>query len=180
MRTSTSDHQQALAVAAAGVFAQCERLLAEVSDHAYHSASATIRGGTMGKHLRHVLDHYSALFNGLEQGPVVYDRRERHVAMESDRAAAHSAIRLLRDRLPGVCARGLDTPVQVCVMVSGDGHEVELRSTLGRELAFATHHAVHHQAMMRAIAAEFGFEVHDQFGKAPSTIHHETGTTTRA
>jgi hypothetical protein len=50
---------------------------------------------------------------------------------------------------------------------------VELVSTLGRELAFATHHAVHHQAMMKAIAFEFGVEVEECFGKAPATVNAE-------
>jgi hypothetical protein len=58
-------------------------------------------------------------------------------------------------------------------MLSGDGHEAELESTLGRELVFATHHAIHHHAMMSAIASEFGIKVGPDFGKAPSTINHE-------
>lgn len=67
----------------------------------------------------------------------------------------------------------MHAPVRVRVMVSGDGAETELVSSLARELAFATHHAVHHQAMMRAIAGEFGVEASSDFGKAPSTINHE-------
>jgi uncharacterized damage-inducible protein DinB len=164
-----------LQAAALHVFSQCERLLGEVTDQAYRTPSATIRGGTIGKHLRHVLDHYSALFNGVESAPVVYDRRERNVAMEADRGAARAAIEALRRRLGLLREADLSTPVQVRVMVDAGGGEAELQSSLGRELAFATHHAVHHQAMMRAIAEEFGAALHADFGKAPSTINHEQG-----
>jgi uncharacterized damage-inducible protein DinB len=61
-------------------------------------------------------------------------------------------------------------------MVAGDGSCATLSTTIGRELAFATHHGVHHQAMMRAIAGEFGVDVSPTFGKAPSTINHELST----
>jgi len=63
--------------------------------------------------------------------------------------------------------------VRVRVMLCADGQHAELGSTLGRELAFAAHHAVHHHAMVAAIAAEFGLSAPDGFGRAPSTIHHE-------
>jgi hypothetical protein len=123
-----------------------------------------------------VLDHYSALLNGVEVAPVVYDRRERNVAMESDRAAAAAAISSLRERLRAVSGRPRDAMVRLRVMVTHDGEEIELRSTLGRELAFATHHAIHHQAMMRAIAQEFGVTLHADFGVAPSTVRHARST----
>jgi hypothetical protein len=67
----------------------------------------------------------------------------------------------------------MDQSVAVQVMTS-PGTEVCLRSTIAREIAFATHHAVHHQAMMRAIAKELQAECLDaSFGVAPSTIDHE-------
>jgi hypothetical protein len=61
-------------------------------------------------------------------------------------------------------------------MLTSDGVDAELGSTLGRELAFATHHAVHHHAMLGAIAAELGVATPPEFGKAPSTIRHERDT----
>lgn len=169
----------ALQLAAEQVFDRCTCLIEAVTDDAFVAPSATIRGGTIGAHVRHVLDHYAALFNGVEAPPVAYDRRERRLAMERDRAAARSAVESLRSRLLSP-ALGADSPVAIRVMTSAEGQEVELRSTFGRELAFATHHAIHHLAMMRAIASEFGVSLADNFGKAPSTVHHEHSTTTRA
>jgi uncharacterized damage-inducible protein DinB len=175
----TTARTHAIRLAAELVFDRCSHLIDVVTDDAFVSPPATIRGGTIGAHVRHVLDHFAALFNGMEAPPVAYDRRERRVAMERDRAAARAAVDALRVRLccPTLVA---DAPITIRVMTSGEGDEVELRSTFGRELAFATHHAIHHLAMMRAIAAEFGVVLDDAFGKAPSTVHHEQGTTTRA
>ena len=74
----------------------------------------------------------------------------------------------------------------VRVMVSAEGAEASLGSTLARELAFAVHHAVHHNAMIASIAGELGIACPAGFGKAPSTANHErcqargTGGTTHA
>jgi hypothetical protein len=102
-----------------------------------------------------------------------YDHRKRNTPIEGDKFLALDAIDELRIRLAGAASEGLCRPVVVRVMIDGEGSEVELASTLGRELAFATHHAVHHQAMMKAIAQEFGVEAEEGFGKAPSTVHAE-------
>ena len=83
----------ALAMAAESVLAQCESLILHVGDAAYTSTSRIIRGGTLGKHLRHTLDHFGAVLRAVgESGEVVsYDDRERDVPMETSRGAAFLA-----------------------------------------------------------------------------------------
>lgn len=93
--------------------------------------------------------------------------------MEQDPAVALEAIESLKRRLAAVGPAEVDLPIRIRVMLNCHGEEAELNSTLGRELAFAAHHAVHHQAMLGAIAAEHGIELASDFGKAPSTINHE-------
>jgi uncharacterized damage-inducible protein DinB len=162
----------ALAMAAESVLAQCESLILHVGDGAYTSESRIIRGGTLGKHLRHTLDHFEAALRAIgEHGEVIsYDDRRRDVPMETSRGAAIAALAHLRDQLVIAADEGMDKPVRVRVMLDGDGREAVLSSTLGRELAFATHHAIHHQAMMKAIAAEFGVATDACFGLAPSSV----------
>ncbi len=59
---------------------------------------------------------------------------------------------------------------------SSDG-EMELESTIGRELGFVAHHAIHHMAMVKIIALQtLGIEEDElplNFGKAPSTVRFE-------
>jgi len=159
-----------LVAAADAVLAQCEGILLGVPDAAYSAPSQTIQGGTLGKHLRHTLDHFAA---ACAPGAIDYDHRERDVPMETDRRAALAALAVLRDRLSAQGARDSAEPVRVRVMICADGRCEELTSTLGRELAFAAHHAVHHIAMMRAIAGEFGIELDAGVGKAPATLNYE-------
>lgn len=164
------------AAAGAALLRQCAAFVRQLDDAAYAADSATIRGGTIGKHVRHVLDHFRAAIEQGTAGRVIdYDHRERNVPMETDRAAALAAIDTLGERLGTLRESDLVLPVRVRVMLTADGAEVELGSTLGRELAFAAHHAVHHHAMLKAMASEFGVHAPPEFGKAPSTLRHEAG-----
>jgi uncharacterized damage-inducible protein DinB len=163
-----------LADAAEGLLAQCEALLAGVDDASLSAMSEVMPGGSIGKHLRHLLDHYKAMLAGLEPGArVEYDKRSRDVEMERSAAAALREVAAVRGALGGLRGLRAETAVRVLVMADARGAEVEVRSTLARELAFATHHAVHHQAMIGTIARGEGRSVPEDFGKAPSTVHHE-------
>ncbi len=163
-----------VARAADALLAQCQGFVRGLPQRAYEAESRVIKGGSIGKHVRHVLDHYGAIFLALDTGePITYDRRERHVPMETSPAAALEAIAELRRRVGSSTPETLGAGVRVRVMLSADGTEAELGSTVGRELAFATHHAIHHNAMMKAIAQEFGQGCDPGFGKAPSTLNFE-------
>ena len=163
--------------AADALLQQCEAFVHELPDVVYTSESTVLPGGTVGKHMRHVVDHYHAIFAGVGTTQAVdYDNRLRDVPMENDRAHALKTLSKLRSTIVEMKHLGDASPIRVRVMVAGDGSCATLSTTIGRELAFATHHGVHHQAMMRAIAGEFGVDVSPTFGKAPSTINHELST----
>ncbi len=155
------------------ILGQCASLACKLEDGSYTAESKLLKGGTIGKHLRHTLDHVAAAVGaaGANQ-PIDYDHRQRGGCVESDRAEAAKAIADVCGRLRSLDARDLDRPVRVRCMLSGAGEQAEMGSTLGRELAFAMHHAIHHQAMMRAIATELGADVPDDFGVAPDTLRH--------
>ena len=171
-----SGGMERVAAGADAVLCQCRDLLRAVTDDVYRAESRVLVGGTIGKHLRHTLDHIAAALAARDGGTIDYDHRERGVPVETDRAEASRVIDSLRARLAEVRGGSLDAPVRVRVMTDADGSEAELGSTRARELAFATHHAVHHQAMMRAIAAEFGVQTRPEFGRAPSTLNHDRAT----
>jgi hypothetical protein len=149
---------------------QCAAFIREVPSDSYTRPSTTLEGGTIGKHIRHTLDHFRAVLAG---EVIDYDHRERNVPMESDPREALAAIDAIKRELTGLTHTAMGAPVRVRVMVAGNGTEAELGSTLARELAFASHHAVHHHAMLGAIALELGFRTGADFGKAPSTMAFE-------
>ncbi|MFZ4574160.1 MAG: DinB family protein, partial [Phycisphaerales bacterium] len=163
-----------LADAASGLLRQCDQLVRGLPVGIYSAPSRILPGGTIGKHLRHVLDHYTAALAGLATDSIVdYDRRERNVPMETDPGAGLASIAELLGELRRVGRQSSATALTIRVMISAGGETEDLVTTLGRELAFATHHGVHHVAMMRGIASEHGVEIAPEIGKAPSTLNNE-------
>lgn len=161
--------------AAIALLEQCATFIQSIPEAVYTADATTIRGGTIGKHVRHSLDHFAAALSGLSGSePIDYDHRARNVPMETERGSALAAIRTMQSQIASLNESTITSQVRIRVMLASDGSDAVLPSTLARELAFATHHAIHHNAMMKTIAAEFGLEVGDEFGKAPSTINFET------
>jgi len=166
-----------VAAAADHVLSQCAAMIALTTAELMVAPSKVLPGGTIGKHVRHMVDHFNAAAEAATTGICIdYDHRERNVPMEREPKAALEAIALVRDRLVEAANAKSDFLVKMRVMLSAMGDEAELLSTAGREIAFATHHGVHHQAMMRAIATELGMKINEDFGKAPSTLHYERYT----
>ncbi len=173
-----------LAVAAsAEVLRQCAELLSSMSDAVYAGPSHVLPAGTIGKHMRHILDHFAAvlLSPGLDSvlmgAPIDYDRRRRNTPDETVRSAALGRIAACVREIESLGPGSDDRPVTVRLMLAADGSSAVLKTTLGRELAFAAHHAQHHLAMIAAIAREQGATVPSGLGKAPSTLNFERTNT---
>lgn len=152
---------------------QTRTFLAQLQDDAYRTPSPLIGGSTIGGHVRHALDHFNAALSALEGDVIDYDHRQRDTDVER---SAHAALALIEDlfrRLEKVREGDLSWPVRVRVIIRPDGTDALLGSTMARELAFATHHAIHHHAMIAAIAKHMALDVPADFGKAPSTVCHE-------
>lgn len=123
----------------------------------------------IGSHVRHVLDHYDALLDGLGAGRIDYDLRERDPATERDRGTALARIDALRTAIRTLAARPGDGPLRVC-LDCGTGGRLPAASTLSRELQFLVSHTVHHDALIAAAARALGVEPEQGFGIAPSTL----------
>ncbi len=166
----------AAAAGALRALAACAEFLRGLDGASYARPSAVMHKGTIGEHVRHALDHYHAALGGARGEIIDYDRRKRGRAIETDLGAALAELGCIREGLSRIDRRLSATAVRVRVMVNGaTGEEIELGSTLGREIAFAAHHAVHHHAMMSAIAKSMGLDAPEGFEKAPSTLRHEQG-----
>lgn len=145
---------------------------------------------SVGQHVRHSMDHMELAANMAVQkvsaagnAEIHYDLRSRGGSDESDMDEAEARIRrvqqLLREQATskGDHDNADHASVLACFMLSGDGDEFQLPSTIHRELGFAAHHAIHHLAMVKIIALETLQLSPDimplDFGKAPSTINYD-------
>ena len=160
--------------AACALLGQLRAFVGGLDDDAYARPCAAMQDACVGAHVRHTLDHFRAALRALEGETVDYDTRARDTDVEKRTGEALREIDRIASAIGAIEGSRVDEPVTIRVMLTGDGARTELTTSLARELAFATHHAVHHNAMMSAIARDLGAPTPEGFGKAPSTIDHES------
>ncbi|BGP53442.1 hypothetical protein JCM8202_001085 [Rhodotorula sphaerocarpa] len=154
-------------------------------------------GSTVGKHIRHLTDHYRLLLEGLSESGasaatkdedaarlagaaplppihVNYDVRLRNGPVETSHQACLDSVVQLKERLARETGEGHEIdPERRVRLTATTPVEVQVSTSFARELWFASFHAVHHFALIRVIAAgELGVEVPKDFGVAPSTLVH--------
>ena len=148
---------------------QLRDVLADLSPDAYTFEADRICRGTVGRHVRHCLDHVRMLLDAAPTGLVDYDARDRGTDIETDAAAACEEL----DRLCAALRDGdlpLDQPLTISSVISGAGDRVTTQSSLGRELVYVLAHTIHHAAMILGLIEAAGGDVPETFGYAPSTI----------
>ena len=149
--------------------AELMRLVVTLPAEEYR-ARTTNASGAIGEHVRHVLDHLSALISASPTAVLSYDHRTRGTSVESDPSAAVREMMRLDLALERWVDRSLDEPIAVAAVLDADGQSVTGWSTLARELAFVMNHTIHHQAIIALLLEFQGHEpLDDRFGYAPST-----------
>lgn len=126
---------------------------------------------SVGPHVRHVLDHYSAFFAGCPGSTIDYDARQRNPQIETEREAALQALIEASGLLSDLDRGALERPISVRSNGGGSPEDLSL-STLKRELQFLLSHTVHHWALVRSILTHAGLDVAESFGVAPSTLRY--------
>lgn len=145
---------------------------------------------SIGMHIRHSMDHVElavlAAGHPDENSELHYDLRVRGGTLETDMDEAKKRILNVADVLKDIdklseSESALETvalrPTKATFFLSAEPTEYHLPSTLGRELGFVAHHAIHHMAMIKLIATNHaGLDDSDlppDFGRAPSTVVHD-------
>ncbi|GLD94575.1 hypothetical protein PINS_up003186 [Pythium insidiosum] len=155
---------------------QQDALLASLSPEQYTFHSALLQG-TIGQHTRHSLDHLRKPLEAVlaADDTIHYDLRARQTSVETSQQAAREQIEEIRRNLDMLAERSaLVHPVQAAFMLSADGTEFAFASTLSREMAFAVHHCIHHNALVKVLLRhEFpDVAVPAGYGMAPSTLNY--------
>ena len=126
--------------------------------------------GSIGEHVRHVLDHVSSLVAACPTAVLSYDHRTRGTAVEAEPSAAVREMMRLDAALERWANRSLDEPIAVAAVMTTNGQSVTGWSTRARELAFVLSHTIHHQAIVALLLEQQDSDVPDErFGYAPST-----------
>jgi uncharacterized damage-inducible protein DinB len=150
---------------------QADGLLDRITPEDLRKERALLFGGTLGQHLRHIIEYYRQLLREHVTGRVSYDRRVRDPGIEQHVHAAREAIRecvgLLR-MLDG------DRDLVLESELPGEARMVRQCTSLLRELTYVADHGVHHLAMVRIVVEHEMPEVTvpDAMGVAAATRNH--------
>lgn len=159
-------HMRPLLQANREILAAAAGVLDGIDDADYTRVMPGIASGTIGAHLRHILDHYSAILDRSD-GVIDYERRRRESEMETCRQQALQEVRRMLLGLEGV----QDEHIRIRSEASQSAQVVvNVGSTVSRELLFAGSHAIHHFAIIAVLMRAQGRDVSDDFGRAPSTL----------
>ncbi|MBO6793366.1 MAG: hypothetical protein JJ895_05615 [Balneolaceae bacterium] len=151
-------------------------LLEEISDKLYTRQNGTYHKSGIGRHFRHIIEHYYSLIEADFCGQINYDDRERNLRLENDREFMITSLKRVNDSLKKL----EETPDRLFNKISvisneglKDADQIASESSVLRELQFLISHTVHHYALIGLILRTHGFNPKDDFGVAPSTLAHE-------
>lgn len=152
------------------------QLLSDIDDRLF-TEQPDLPMSPVGGHLRHCTDFYAAFLDGVGQGRIDYDARQRDPRLEVDRGYALDNLTALMTRLE-LLAPDTDGPLQVSMDRSpgqaapGDGADCWAQSSVARELQFLRSHTVHHYALISTLLRLLGYQPDDDLGVAPATLAH--------
>jgi len=161
--------EQHLAEVNAQLLEQGVEVLSSIEDETYTQPADLFGGQRIGGHIRHIVEFYERLFEGVADGVVDYAARRRDPVIETNRSAAIA-------RLRSVCCwlrsdNDLFQPIELLVRPEdpGPGH---FGSTPGRELEAVATHTVHHYALISVLLRYFGLPVPPDFGVSKATLRY--------
>lgn len=140
-----------------------------LSDLDYLARPSTGVSGSIGAHVRHCVDHVTALLDRTAGGEMTYDDRQRDTALEQNRRLAVETLRRLAGRVREMAPRTSDVLITLWTMLDRRGTRARVRTSLGRELVFVLQHTIHHEAVVAVLLAGGGRVLPGHFGLAPST-----------
>lgn len=144
-------------------------LLDRTTDFDYRWVPPGGVSGSVGAHVRHVLDHVGALVGSERTGTISYDHRQRDTAVEQSRLVGIAALARAATDLRTRIGYWTERPVTLQTIVRRGAAPHAVGSSLGREVVFVLQHTIHHQALIALLLNERGVELPTAFGYAPST-----------
>src|SRR5262249_15494135 len=147
---------------------QLRDLIEALTDGQYARKPVGVVSSNVGGHVRHCLDHVESLLAGVPTGRLDYDRRQRGTEVQTRRRAALDVTARQTRQLLALTGSPWHRPLRLSALLDSAGEPVEVRTSLGRELAFVLSHTVHHNALIAVIAKTLGVSLPERFGYAPS------------
>ncbi|MGY0407343.1 MAG: DinB family protein [Polaribacter sp.] len=147
-------------------------LLEQISDDVYANSSVAPYYSSIGANMRHVLDFFSCIFDGLNSCEIDLTLRKRNQEVEQKTAIGINYFNTVISQLKKITPSDLNRPVKVTDDL-GLG-KITTNYTLANALIQAHNHAIHHFASVGYIVNQLGLELSDEdFGYNPTTPKKE-------
>lgn len=159
--------------AAESIFFQLKGAIEKMSDDDYTRPISLLNQSTIGQHIRHTLEFFTCLQEGISNGTVNYDLRERDPALETDPTVAFAVIDKI---MMGIQSWDWKTELTLSGSYEKDSDtEFSVPTNLAREFIYNIEHAIHHMALIKVGLKEIrpDLEIPNSFGVASSTLRYE-------
>lgn len=145
-----------------------KQLLCSLSNEDLSNHSVSPYYSCIGSHVRHILDFYDCIIEGIDERTIDLTNRKRDERMHSDCNYTLSHVERIIDALKKFDNYRFTQDYKVSDDL-GLG-KVEIKYTLGAILAQANSHAIHHYAIINYILDRLGISIIDEtFGFNPTT-----------
>ena len=146
---------------------ELKSILNQIKDSDYSKTLAVLENGTVGRHIRHILEFYECLFISCSHDTVCYDDRKRNIILEENVRFASDYIDEIIDKIENV-----NINKRLLLKSKYDNTEIIMESSLYREITYNIEHTVHHLAIIRiAVSSELTYiDLSATFGYANSTV----------
>jgi uncharacterized damage-inducible protein DinB len=129
----------------------------------------------IGKHIRHISDHFYAVKHGIISDMINYNERNRGTNIETDSISAVNQLNELIGWLDGINNQYNDESIHQEVMIYSEVDclqtlSMKFKSSLARELLYLINHTIHHAAHIGLICQRNGIEIPLNTGMAPCTM----------
>jgi hypothetical protein len=175
-----ASYGEAARQAALHVLGQKRAVLRSVSESQYSQPLPAFVDASIAAHMRHSLAHFRALLDIIhapraQPHLVQYDVRDRQNPSLAD---TEHIINDLTSKIELLDVHGSAPIVVEFMSFPPTLSAYRIQSSALRELAFVTHHAIHHLATIRLMMTTMGICVEgntlSQVGRAPSTLHNDS------
>ncbi|MFL0086682.1 DinB family protein [Tenacibaculum maritimum] len=144
------------------------KLLNAITDEQYSNKEVPPYYSSIGNNMRHVLDIFACVFNGIDSRKVDFSDRKRNELAERKTAFGIAYFNEILEKLNGI--REVDFNIIVSVTDDLGTGRLTANYTLGAALIQAHSHAIHHYASIGFIVDRLGIELPDaDFGYNPTT-----------
>ena len=157
--------------AATRILHQLSSFIKTIDDNDYMQPLVVLNNATLGQHIRHTLEFFICLKDGLDEGLINYDNRDHDKSIERDRSLALSII----EEINSFLAQDHTDKELLLELSYGEDEDVhQIKSNFSRELAYNIEHGVHHMAIIKigAVALRPTLDLPVDFGVASSTLRY--------